>query len=118
MKRNIIKEKSFDFAVRIVNLSKFLQEKKEYVLSKQILRSGTSVGAMIRESEHAESNLDFVHKLAIAQKEANETMYWLELLFKTKYIDEKMFNSLQNDLVEIQKIITSIIVTSKNKNKN
>ena len=117
MKRNIIKEKSFDFAVRIVNLSKFLQEKKEYVLSKQILRSGTSVGAMIRESEHAESNLDFVHKLAIAQKEANETMYWLELLFKTKYIDGKMFNSLKNDLIEIQKILTSIIITSKKKNK-
>ena len=115
MKENIIKEKSFDFAVRIVNLSKFLQEKKEYILSKQVLRSGTSVGAMIRESEHAESNLDFVHKLAIAQKEANETMYWLELLFKTKYIDEKMFNSLKNDLIEIQKILTSIIITSKKK---
>ena len=117
MKKNIIKEKSFDFAVRAINLNKFLQEKKEYILSKQILRSGTSVGAMIRESEHAESNLDFIHKLAIAQKEANETMYWLELLFKTKYIDEKMFNSLENDLVEIQKILTSIIITSKKKNK-
>ncbi len=118
MKRNIIKEKSFDFAVRVVNLNKFLQDKKEYVLSKQILRSGTSVGAMIRESEHAESNLDFIHKLAIGQKEANETIYWLELLFETKYIDKKMFDSLESDLVEIQKLLTSIIVTLKKKNKN
>lgn len=90
-KDNIIKNKSFNFAVRIVNLNKFLQDKKEFILSKQILRSGTSVGAMIRESEHAESNADFIHKLAIAQKEANETMYWLELLYNTKYIDKKMF---------------------------
>ena len=119
MKENIIKNKSFDFAVRIVNLNKFLLENREFVLSKQIIRSGTSVGAMVRESEHAESNLDFIHKLAIAQKEANETMYWLELLFKTKFIDVKMFDSLKSDLVEIQKILTSIIVTSKrNKNKN
>jgi len=117
MKKNIIKDKSFDFAVRIVNLNKFLQEKREYILSKQILRSGTSIGAMICESEHAESNIDFIHKLAIAQKEANETIYWLELLFKTKFIDKKMFNSLKNDLIEIQKILTSIIITSKKKNK-
>ncbi len=118
MKRNIIKDKSFEFAIRIVKLSKFLQEKKEYILSKQILRSGTSVGAMIRESEHAESKMDFIHKLAIAQKEANETMYWLELLFKTNFIDEKMFKSLESDLIEIQKLLTSIIVTIKKKINN
>ena len=118
MKKNIIKEKSFDFAVRIVNLSKFLQNKKEFILSKQILRSGTSVGAMTRESEHAESKVDFIHKLAIAQKEANETMYWLELLNETDFIDKKMFTSLESDLIEIQKLLTSIIVTTKKKINN
>lgn len=77
---NIIKQKSFDFAVRIVKLNQYLtNDKKEFVLSKQILRSGTSVGAMIRESEHAQSKADFIHKLSVAQKEINETIYWLEL---------------------------------------
>ena len=80
---NVIKNKSFNFALRIVKLYQFLnQEKKEYVLSKQLLRSGTAIGALVRESEQAESKLDFIHKLAIAQKEANETDYWLELLFQ------------------------------------
>ena len=84
MGRNIVKDKSFDFAVRIVNLSKYLTEqKREYVLSKQVLRSGTTIGALIRESEQAESKADFIHKLAIALKEANETNYWLDLLHKT-----------------------------------
>jgi four helix bundle protein len=78
---NIIKLKSFDFALKIIDLSKkLLFEKKEYVLSKQILRSGTAIGALVRESEHTESRLDFIHKLSIAQKESNETQYWLELL--------------------------------------
>lgn len=80
-KGNIVKLKSFDFAVRIVNLYKYLSEtKKEYVLSKQLLGSGTSVGANIRETDNAESKLDFIHKLSIAQKECDETLYWLELL--------------------------------------
>ncbi len=88
MRRNIVKDKSFDFAVRIVNLSKYLTEqKREYVLSKQILRSGTAIGALIRESEQAESKADFIHKLAIALKEANETDYWLDLLHKTEYLE-------------------------------
>jgi four helix bundle protein len=82
MADNIIKLKSFSFALQIVKLYQFLSsEKKEFVLSKQLLRSGTSVGALVSESEHAESKLDFIHKLAIAQKEANESSYWLELLF-------------------------------------
>ena len=90
MKKNIVLDKSFAFAVRIVNLNKFLvAEKKEYVLSKQILRSGTAIGALIREAQQAESNADFVHKLSIALKEANETDYWLLLLSKTKYIEAK-----------------------------
>ena len=95
MKKNIIKDKSFDFAIRIVKLYQYLTaEKNEYVLSKQLLRSGTSVGAMVRESEHAESKADFIHKLAIAQKESNETLYWLELLNRTDYLKVSEFESI------------------------
>ncbi|MFO0109807.1 MAG: four helix bundle protein, partial [Alphaproteobacteria bacterium] len=81
---NIVREKSFEFAIRVVKLSKGLaEERKEFIMSKQLLRSGTSVGAMVREAEHAESKNDFIHKLGIAQKEINETIYWLELLRAT-----------------------------------
>jgi len=87
MKENIIKNKSFAFSLRIIKLYKYLVEiKKEYVLSKQILRSGTSIGALVYKSEHAESKADFIHKLSISLKEANETDYWLELLFQSEYI--------------------------------
>lgn len=87
MKQNIVKEKSFLFSLKIIRLYKFLcEEKKEYVLSKQVLRSGTAIDALVRESEHAESKPDFIHKMGIALKEANETEYWLELLFKSEYI--------------------------------
>ncbi len=114
MKENILKRKSFDFAVRIVNLFKFLKDdKKEFILSKQILRSGTSVGAMVRESEHAQSKADFIHKLSIAQKEINETIYWLELLNATDYLTIQQFESLNQDAVELIKLITSIIKTTK-----
>jgi len=117
MKENVIKDKSFDFALRIINLYKYLsEEKKEYVLSKQLLRSGTSVGANIRESEHAESKNDFIHKLSISLKEANESHYWIELLYKSDYIKEKEYISISNDINEILKILISIIKTSK-KNK-
>ncbi len=92
MKENIIQNKTIDFSLRIINLFKFLQNKKEFILSKQILRSWTSIWAMISESKHAESNSDFIHKMAIAQKEANETNYWLELLFKSKYIEKIFIN--------------------------
>ena len=85
MNENVLKNKSFKFAKRIINLSKLLNEKKEYILNKQILRSGTSIRAMVRESEYAESKADFIHKLTIALKEANETEYWLDLLFQSKY---------------------------------
>ena len=116
MRENILKDKSFRFAVRIVNLYKQLcDERKEYVLSKQILRSGTSVGAMIREAEHSESKADFVHKMAIAQKEINETIYWLELLCETGYVSKNEFESLNTDAVEIIKIVTSSIKTAKQK---
>ena len=117
MGRNIVKDKSFDFAVRIVNLSKYLTEqKREYVLSKQILRSGTAIGALIRESEQAESKADFIHKLAIALKEANETDYWLDLLHKTEYLKESEYQSLKTDLIELLKLLTSIIKSSKANN--
>lgn len=116
MKESILKQKSFMFAVRVVNLYKHMcAEKKEFVLSKQILRSGTSVGAMIREAEHAESKADFVHKMAVAQKEINETIYWLELLCETGYISKNEFESLNTDAVEIIKILTSSIKTVKKK---
>ena len=114
-KKNVIKEKSFEFAVEIVYLYKVLVEKKEFVLSKQILRSGTSIGANIREAEHAQSKADFIHKLSISLKEANETEYWLDLLFETKYLTETEFQNIKNKIVEILKILTSIINTSKNK---
>ena len=100
--------------MRIVNLYKYLiTGEKEFVLSKQLLRSGTSVGAMIREAEHSESKTDFVHKIAIAQKEINETIYWLELLYATEYLSQQQFDSLNADAVEIIKLITSIIKTAK-----
>ena len=114
MKNNPLKEKSFDFAIRIVNLYRFLiTEKKEYVMSKQLLKSGTSVGALVREAEHGESKADFIHKLAIAQKECNESLFWLELLERTEYITSEQFNSLFEDAVEIMKLTTSIILTTK-----
>ena len=114
MRKNIIKEKSFAFAVHIVKLYQYLiSEKKEFVLSKQLLRSGTSVGALVREAEHAETKKDFVHKMAIAQKEINETIYWLELLQSTEYLTNEQFESINTDAIEIIKLITSIIKTTK-----
>lgn len=114
MKNNVIKDKSFDFAIRIVKLHQYLStEKKEFTLSKQLLRSGTSIGAMVREAEHAESKNDFIHKFSIAQKEANESVYWLELLKATDYLNEKEFENISNDAITILKLITSILKTTK-----
>ena len=114
MKENIIKNKSFDFAVRIVKLNQYLcNNKKEFVLSKQLLRSGTSVGAMVREAEHAETKADFKHKMGIAQKEINETLYWLELLKATDYLTTEQFEDINAHAVEIIKIITNILKTTK-----
>lgn len=116
MKRpNVIRDKSFAFALRIVKLNKFLIEKKEFVLGKQLLRSGTAIGALVREAEHAESTADFIHKMAIAQKEANETEYWIELLFQSGYLDESQYNSIIADILEVNKILVSIIITTKEK---
>jgi len=114
-KRNVVKEKSFAFACEIVFLYKVLLLRKEFVLSKQLLRSGTSIGACIRESEQAESKADFIHKLAIALKEANETEYWLELLFETRYLSEQEFKSIQPKSSELLRLLTRIINTTKNK---
>ena len=114
---NIIQEKSFVFAVRIVNLYKYLcEEKKEFVLSKQVLRSGTSIGANIEESIGAQSDKDFLTKLSISYKECRETIYWLKLLTATDYLNIEQANSLLNDAEEICKIIGKIQITMKNRN--
>jgi len=114
MAKGALSEKSFKFSVRIVKLSQFLvNEKKEFVLSKQILRSATSIGALTREAEFAESKADFIHKLSIALKEANETIYWLDLLKETSYINEEMYSSLSSDVEELLKLLISIIKKTK-----
>jgi len=114
VKENVVRDKSFAFALRIVKMAKFLQtEKKEFVLSKQVLRSGTAIGALVREAEHAESKADFAHKMSIALKEANETLYWTELLYGAEYLDETMFRSIRIDCEECVKLLAAIVKTSK-----
>ena len=109
-----IQEKSFRFAVRIVNLCKYLQaEKKEYVLSKQVLRSGTSIGANVAEAQQAQSRPDFISKLNVSLKEAYETNYWLRLLHETQYLSQEAFESIIADCSEIEKLLISIIKTTK-----
>lgn len=117
---NIILEKSKSFAIRIVKFANYLYNTKhENVLSKQILRSGTSIGANIHESRNAQSTEDFVHKLSIALKEADETSYWLEIMRGADIIDTNMFNSLYSDLNEIISLLTSIVKSTKaNQNRN
>lgn len=106
---NLIHVKSKKFAVRIINTLKYLQtEKKEFVLSKQMLRSGTAIGALIKESEFAQSRKDFLNKLYVALKEANENQYWIELLFETEYITKTEFDSLSTDCLELLKLLVSI----------
>jgi four helix bundle protein len=114
MKNNPLREKSHQFAIRIVKLSQFLQEhKKEFVLSKQVLRSGTAVGALIREAEFGQSKADFTSKMSISLKEANETEYWLSLLKDTDFISEDQFMSLQSDCGELIAMLVSTVKTSK-----
>jgi four helix bundle protein len=113
-KENIVMKKSYAFALRIIKLYKFLiAEHKEYVLSKQILKSGTAIGALIKEAEHAQSKADFLNKMNIGLKEANETQYWLMLLKDSAYIDEKSFQSIYEENVELIKILASIVKSSK-----
>lgn len=113
MKENVIMTKSIDFAVRIVNLYKHLcDEKKEYVLSKQLLRSGTSIGANVREAVNSQSKKEFIAKMNISLKEAAETEYWLELLQKTDYLTEPQYEPINRDCAEIKRLLVSIIKTS------
>ncbi len=115
-KYNILQEKSFAFAVRIVKLYKFLcEDQKEYVLSKQVLRSGTSIGANIEEGIGGQSDKDFLSKLSISYKEARETVYWLKLLFATDYLTKEQADSLLFDAEELCKILSKIIITTKSK---
>jgi len=115
MKENVLLDKSFKFAIRIVNLYKYLSdEKKEFVLSKQLLRCGTSIGANINEAQEAQSKNDFISKLSISLKEAKETKYWIELLKETNYLTDSEAKSIFKDLIEIIKLLTSIIKSTKN----
>ncbi|WP_440450399.1 four helix bundle protein [Ruminococcus bromii] len=112
---NVIENKSFQFAIRIVRLYKFLcEEKKEYILSKQLLRAGTSIGANVTESQQAQSKPDFVSKVSIALKEASETKYWIKLLGATEYLSENQTKSILDDCVEIEKILVTILKSAKN----
>ena len=116
MNDNVIVDKSFDFAVRIVNLSKYLvEQQKEYVLSKQLLRSGTSIGANVFEAQRGQTKADFTAKMCIALKEANETDYWLKLLHRTEYLTEAQYTSIYEDMQEILGILTAICRTKNKK---
>ncbi|WP_307758270.1 four helix bundle protein [uncultured Mediterranea sp.] len=111
---NVVKDKSMAFSLRVIKASRFLtEERNEHILSKQLLRSGTAIGALIREAEFAESKKDFVHKLTIALKEANETEYWLILLKESDYISSESFDSIIKDCRELMKLLISIIKSSK-----
>ncbi len=113
-KENIVMVKSYGFALRIIKLYKYLiTDHKEFVLSKQTLRSGTSVGALIKEAEHAQSKADFLNKMNAALKEANETTYWLMLLKDSQYIDIKSFESIHEECLELVRLLASIVKTSK-----
>ena len=116
MRKNVVADKSFDFAVRIVNLYKYLcTEKKEFVLSKQLLRSGTSIGANISEALQGQSKRDFLMKMNISLKETSETKYWLRLLRATNYLSEKEQHSVFEDCIELEKLLTAIMKTTSQK---
>ena len=108
MENNTVAEKSLDFAVRIVNLRKYLVAQKEFVMSKQMLRCGTSIGANIAEAERGQSKADFTAKMCIALKEASETEYWLRLLYRTKYLSRNQFESMYLDLIELLRMLMAI----------
>lgn len=113
----MLKSKSFDFALSIIECYRFLvKQEKEFNLSRQLLKSGTAVGALYREAEQAESRKDFIHKLSIAQKECNEVDYWIDLLYSSQFIDESRYRKLKPKCIELMKILTSIIKSTKAKN--
>ncbi len=115
---NILADKSVAFSIRVVNCYKFLTDsKKEFVMSKQFLRCGTSIGANIHEGIYAQSSPDFISKLSISLKEASESSYWLKILSETQFLDEKMYMSLKEDIDEIIRLLISSIKTTKNKVK-
>ncbi len=111
--RGPLHDKSLDFAIRVVNLHKFLKKKKEFVMSKQLMRCGTSIGAMVREAQRGESRADFVHKLSVSLKEANEAEYWIILLYRTEYLTEDMYTSIYKDCCELIALLVKIIKTTK-----
>lgn len=113
-KENVVMSKSYTFALRIIKMYKYLvAEKKEYVLSKQLLRSGTAIGALIKESEHAQSKADFLNKMNVALKEANETEYWIELLRDSEYLSATESLSILEDSTELIRLLISIVKTTK-----
>ncbi len=114
MDDNLIRKKSYQFGLRIVKLNKYLQNKKEYVMSNQILRAGTSIGANVYEAKYAQSRADFVSKMSISLKEASETQYWLDILHDSEFISDSQYQSLKDDVIEIIKILTSAINTTRN----
>jgi len=113
--KSLIQDKSYAFALRIVKLCKQLNANKEFVLSKQLLRSGTAIGALLREAEFAQSTADFINKQSIALKEANETIYWLNLLHDTEFVDSKLFDSMESDCKELVAMLVSSINKLKSK---
>ena len=114
LKFNTIEVKSYDFAIRIVNLHKYLNRQKEiHSLSNQMLRSGTAIGALIQEAVHAQSKADFLNKMNVSLKEANETMYWIRLLHSTHYLKDNEFASIHKDCEVIVKLLASIVKTTK-----
>ncbi len=115
--KNLIKNKNVDFALQIIKIyKKLVNDKKEFVMSKQLLKRGTAIGALIREAEHTQSKADFVNKMSIALKEANETEYWINLLYKSGYLNYNDYSLIQKEAVSILKILISIVKTSR-KNK-
>ena len=112
-KDNTILKLTIEFSIEVISFVEKLEEKRKFVVANQLLKSGTSIGANVHEAQNAESKSDFIHKLKIAHKEADETMYWLELLKETNYISDLEFNSLHEQSTEVLKIIRSIIITSK-----
>ena len=113
---SITYDKSYQFAIRIVKLYKYLQnEHKEFILSKQTLRSGTAIGALIREARYAQSKADFINKLSIALKEANECNYWIDLLYDTEYLSKNMYDSIKKDIEELLKLLITTVKTLKEK---
>jgi four helix bundle protein len=109
-------EKSYSFALKVVAECRLLMnEKKEFILSKQLIRSGTAVGALYREAQHAESRADFIHKLAIAQKECNESLYWIDVLHDSRFLDDSSHSKLHIDCLELMKMLTAMLKTAKSR---